>query len=380
MTTLRGIFPSPKPPRRKNFIQENVKNLRRMEQYFQSSKEVEDLEKLKIQSRQGKYQNVAARVNSSLHRSQRRLEVGGNHSADSREIGIHHELQRKSSAPELRNNATTPNTKKTPITKSKVPPVVVNGKQKILRERKNESMKKAAGEPQTLPKVPLNLDFIEERDHCDNNCDSSKCKSKGIQTLDTDNLEGIYAEGIVRYPSARSLPINEESEITDGEALRGDGSLVINQKSRKKPNSSTSKETTDCVKLNKEKLTIASKMAAQLNNGVLPPNYRKGVVPKYIKERKEERQQEKERQALEEAIFAECPEGHVPLPDNERRETLKLLKKNYQELVNELNMLPIRSDTLRSQRRKMEIERQLTKLEEGVKVFSRPKVFVKINA
>lgn len=52
----------------------------------------------------------------------------------------------------------------------------------------------------------------------------------------------------------------------------------------------------------------------------------------------------------------------------------------YQEFVNELNMMPIKTDTLRSQKRKMDIEKQLNKIEEGIKVFSRPKVYVKINA
>lgn len=53
---------------------------------------------------------------------------------------------------------------------------------------------------------------------------------------------------------------------------------------------------------------------------------------------------------------------------------------DYQEYVNELNTFPIRTDTLRSQKRKMEIEKQLAKLEEAMKVFSRPKVFVKIDS
>lgn len=42
--------------------------------------------------------------------------------------------------------------------------------------------------------------------------------------------------------------------------------------------------------------------------------------------------------------------------------------------------MPIRSDTLRCQKKKMEIEKQLNKLEEGIKIFSRPKVFVKTDA
>lgn len=113
---------------------------------------------------------------------------------------------------------------------------------------------------------------------------------------------------------------------------------------------------------------------------------------------------EKERLAKAAAQHTDCPIGHVPLPDNERKETLSMLKKSklksnldkqilkehnllrnklltdYQEYVSELNMLPIRTDTLRSQKRKMEIEKQLTKLEEAIKVFTRPKVFVKVDS
>lgn len=40
------------------------------------------------------------------------------------------------------------------------------------------------------------------------------------------------------------------------------------------------KENINYVKANKE-IPIATKMAAQLNNGILPPNYRKGAIPKY---------------------------------------------------------------------------------------------------
>lgn len=41
------------------------------------------------------------------------------------------------------------------------------------------------------------------------------------------------------------------------------------------------REEIDFIKLNKERTSIATKLATQLNNGVPPPNYRKGVVPKY---------------------------------------------------------------------------------------------------
>ncbi|CAG9565074.1 unnamed protein product [Danaus chrysippus] len=73
---------------------------------------------------------------------------------------------------------------------------------------------------------------------------------------------------------------------------------------------------------------------------------------------------------------AVCPPGHVTLPDNERKETLRMLRN---KLVSELNKMPVKTDTLRMRNRKMELEKQLAKLEEGIKVFSRPKVFVKIG-
>jgi hypothetical protein len=56
------------------------------------------------------------------------------------------------------------------------------------------------------------------------------------------------------------------------------------------------------------------------------------------------------------------------------------LVSGYTDLVQELNMIPVRMDTLRIRNRKMELEKQLNTIEEGIKVFSRPKVFVKIGA
>jgi hypothetical protein len=43
-------------------------------------------------------------------------------------------------------------------------------------------------------------------------------------------------------------------------------------------------------------------------------------------------------------------------------------------------MMPVRTDTLKMRNRKMELEKKLNKIEEGIKVFSRPKVFVKMGA
>nr|CAD7443645.1 unnamed protein product [Timema bartmani] len=146
------------------------------------------------------------------------------------------------------------------------------------------------------------------------------------------------------------------------------------------------------------------------------PNRRKG---KYLRDRQEQWQKALEAK-LANIPDPLCPEGHVPLPDQERKATLNLLRNmkfcydgvlqnvlfefrysteeermlllaivledeenlgggGYAEMVKELNMMPVRSDTLRARQRKIELESQLNKLEDGIKVFSRPRVFIKVG-
>ncbi|XP_072944864.1 uncharacterized protein [Epargyreus clarus] len=110
----------------------------------------------------------------------------------------------------------------------------------------------------------------------------------------------------------------------------------------------------------------------------LPSGYQKGVLPKYLRERKDSGPKESDGVRADDDQTV-CPPGHVTLPDVERKETLRMLRNSFAELVSELNKMPVRTDTLRMRNRKMELEKQLSKLEEGIKVFSRPKVFVKIG-
>lgn len=55
-------------------------------------------------------------------------------------------------------------------------------------------------------------------------------------------------------------------------------------------------------------------------------NNLQSVNTRYIKNRKEI--QEKIQKAKQEELDPHCPNGHVPLPDNERKETLQMLKKS----------------------------------------------------
>jgi len=51
----------------------------------------------------------------------------------------------------------------------------------------------------------------------------------------------------------------------------------------------------------------------------------------------------------------------------------------YEQLVNELNHMPMTAQTLRVQNRKAEIDRELTIVEEDIRIYSKAKVFVPAN-
>ncbi|PVD38218.1 hypothetical protein C0Q70_00829 [Pomacea canaliculata] len=107
-------------------------------------------------------------------------------------------------------------------------------------------------------------------------------------------------------------------------------------------------------------------------------DYEFGEVPKYLKHRKEQwKRNEEER--IANTPDPSMPPGHRALPENERRETLDLLKKREQELLKELASLPIGVDTARVRNKRKEIEGKLAELEEAVKIFARPKVFVRVD-
>ncbi|KAK9303776.1 hypothetical protein QLX08_004651 [Tetragonisca angustula] len=375
MTTLKGIFPDSKSIKGKNFIYENVKNLRQLH----ANKGTEETQKSQVFSQEkttnnancsNNYNNVLPKVNTNLRIKKHDTNVNINVNT---KLDQHQELfkEKKTGHKDLHKC-----------------------RQKL---HKNVSLDpdisyKSVGDNDNSIKVQV------------------KVKNQGIQTLDTNEIENLYSEGIVKYPSTKYLNCNEATKNDTNEEInvspksttnspldQGDIQVLEKNTQNKKNKSDTknskslsSKEEVNFIKLNKEHSFATNKTTTQVNNNIsnntnnnsnnnnLPTNYRMGVVPKYIKNRKEI--QEKIQKAKQEELDPNCPNGHVPLPDNERKETLQMLKKSYQDYVNELNMMPIKVDTLRAQRRKIEIEKQLNKLEEGIKVFSRPKVYVKMNA
>jgi len=57
-----------------------------------------------------------------------------------------------------------------------------------------------------------------------------------------------------------------------------------------------------------------------------------------------------------------------------------LSSAGQEQLIKDLVMLPMRADTLSIQKRRVELERKLSQIEEALKIFSRPKVFIKLDS
>ncbi|XP_050733633.1 uncharacterized protein LOC127007092 isoform X2 [Eriocheir sinensis] len=107
--------------------------------------------------------------------------------------------------------------------------------------------------------------------------------------------------------------------------------------------------------------------------GEPPPTYQLGRIPRYLRARKEEARRQEE---MARAVDPDCPPGHQPLPDHERQNTLHLLHKSQSEVLRELSCLPVAQDTLRVKRARQTLEDKLTQIEEGLRIFSQPRVYI----
>uniref|UniRef100_A0A3Q2QGB2 Enkurin domain containing 1 n=1 Tax=Fundulus heteroclitus TaxID=8078 RepID=A0A3Q2QGB2_FUNHE len=109
------------------------------------------------------------------------------------------------------------------------------------------------------------------------------------------------------------------------------------------------------------------------------PSAVKGQVPQYLEERKEhwrKEEEEKKRNAPDPTV----PAGHTLMPESERQETLKSLKDTHRSLVTKLLSLPLKADSLSVRTRRAQLDCRLSEIEEAIKIFSRDKVYVKINS
>ncbi|XP_017079293.1 uncharacterized protein LOC108113256 [Drosophila eugracilis] len=99
-------------------------------------------------------------------------------------------------------------------------------------------------------------------------------------------------------------------------------------------------------------------------------------LPRYLEKQKREKAVAKQ---LADSQDPDCPRGHVLLSDQDRLTHLTNAKKRFGQLVDELNHMPMTKETLRVRNRKAEIDRELTTVEEDIRIYSKAKVFVLAN-
>ncbi|XP_041065817.1 enkurin domain-containing protein 1 isoform X2 [Carcharodon carcharias] len=104
----------------------------------------------------------------------------------------------------------------------------------------------------------------------------------------------------------------------------------------------------------------------------------KGQLPQYLIERRNQWRKEAE-ERRKNIPDPSMPPGHTRMPENERLETLNSLQQTQKQLTKQLLMFPVLVDTIGMRNRRTDLERKLAEIEEAIKIFSRPKVFIKTN-
>ena len=178
--------------RKKNFIQENVKNLRRMEQCFQANKELEELEKLQLHKHQrstDKYQNVSAKVITTFRDKKKHESYFNVEGVSNDKVKIDEQAHNRINVFEY--------DKKHAVSTKKIIGPGMNNNVSSKQTGKHNSQQRLQ------PKVSSESNVLHKSDsanglECLDTQSTVKYRSQGIQTLDIDQLESIYSEGVIR--------------------------------------------------------------------------------------------------------------------------------------------------------------------------------------
>ena len=103
-----------------------------------------------------------------------------------------------------------------------------------------------------------------------------------------------------------------------------------------------------------------------------------GRVPDYLQERKADwaaLEEERRRQAPD----PDCPRGMVRMSEEERLETLQVLRASKEECMAQLQRLPFVIETPSLRKKQNDLESKLREIENALSIFSRPKVYVAMN-
>lgn len=161
---------------------------------------------------------------------------------------------------------------------------------------------------------------------------SKKLKETGIQTEQYTTVRQLYETGVIKYPSSQVMQaINQNKSTTQDDKLhKGDGDYrkrspdLLPPIKNNSTDTSSEKRSHDFIKENAQVIKTNAKNGPQKDPTMAPPTYQKGVIPKYLRERKEELHKLTRPTEGDE----KCPDGHVILPENERKETLRMLRQS----------------------------------------------------
>ncbi len=100
-----------------------------------------------------------------------------------------------------------------------------------------------------------------------------------------------------------------------------------------------------------------------------------GEVPGYLRERKKQWEEEERLRELNRPD-ADCPDGMVLMPEEERLETLQVLSQSEEEARQQLFAMPLTVETVAAMKKKNGLEAKLKEIEDAKKIFERPKVYI----
>eukprot|EP00347_Sterkiella_histriomuscorum_P002282 403368754 len=100
-----------------------------------------------------------------------------------------------------------------------------------------------------------------------------------------------------------------------------------------------------------------------------------GKVPKYLQNFRTEKD-EIQREIERELEKKNCPPGTRLMDEDERIRMLRDLEANKNELINQIERMPISMKTLSLQKRRDELEEQIKGIDRNISTFSKKKVFV----
>ncbi|KAL5107027.1 Enkurin domain-containing protein 1 [Taenia crassiceps] len=101
-----------------------------------------------------------------------------------------------------------------------------------------------------------------------------------------------------------------------------------------------------------------------------------GRLPPYLLRRRKEEKEAAIKRAEERSM---TPKGYRRLSEEEREDTLRSLEEAHTKTLEELNRVPLHTSTSRAQNLRAQLENRLSNIEEVIRVFHKPVVFITLN-